>query len=214
MQALFRVLFLAVLIAASPALAASLPDAVLNPVETGQQKIVLAGGCFWGVQGVFAHVKGVTQAISGYAGGEANTAHYEMVSNGDTGHAESVQVTYDPAQISLGQILKIYFSDAHDPTELNRQGPDTGPQYRSAIFTTTQDQKKVAEAYINQLQEVKIFSKPIVTTIEPLKAFYAAEDYHQNYFDLHPTQPYIFINDRPKLANLRRDFPQFYVDRK
>ena len=145
-------------------------------------------------------------------GGSAETAHYNIVSTGKTGHAESVQVTYDPAQITLGQILKVYFSVAHDPTELNRQGPDTGTQYRSAIFTTTPEQEKIAESYIAQLQQAKVFSAPIVTRVESLKGFYPAEDYHQNFFRLHPDNPYIFINDLPKVAALKKEFPQLYVE--
>jgi len=193
--------------------AAPLPDPALDQSPaTQQQNIVLAGGCFWGVQAVFQHVKGVTQAVSGYAGGGAETAHYETVGTGTTGHAESVQVTYDPSQITLGKILKIYFAVAHDPTELNRQGPDRGTQYRSAIFVATPEQQKVAESYIAQMEQAKVFSAPIVTTVEPLKGFYAAEDYHQNYFRLHPDNPYILINDRPKVAALKKEFPELYIE--
>ena len=209
----FCALFLAILIlGVSPAQAVTLPDPALDPIAAGGQTIVLAGGCFWGVQGVFSHVKGVTKAVSGYAGGSADTAHYETVSTGTTGHAESVQVTYDPSRISLGQILKIYFSVAHDPTELNRQSPDSGTQYRSAIFATTSDQQKTAEAYIDQLQKAKVFSAPIVTTVQPLKGFYPAEDYHQDFYKLHPDNPYILFNDRPKVAALKKEFPQFYIE--
>ncbi|MDE1901369.1 MAG: peptide-methionine (S)-S-oxide reductase MsrA [Alphaproteobacteria bacterium] len=175
------------------------------------QNIVLAGGCFWGVQAVFQHVKGVTKAVSGYAGGDAATAHYAMVSTGMTGHAESVQVTYDPATITLGQILRVYFSVAHDPTELDRQGPDHGTQYRSEIFYETPDQQKIAAAYIAQLQQAKIFNAPIVTKLKPLRGFYAAEDYHQNYARLHPDNPYIAINDLPKVAALAKLYPDLYV---
>ncbi len=196
--------------------AAILPDPTLDEQPAAsptpaQSSIVLAGGCFWGVQAVFQHVKGVTKAISGYAGGAADTAHYQMVGSGETGHAESVQVTYDPSQISLGKILKVYFSVAHDPTELNRQGPDSGSQYRSTVFYSTPEQQKIAEAYIKQLDAVKAFSGPIVTTLEPLKGFYPAEDYHQDYARLHPTNPYITINDLPKLSNLEKQFPDLYV---
>ena len=168
--------------------------------------IVLAGGCFWGVQGVFQHVEGVTSAVSGYAGGEQATAQYEKVGSGRTGHAESVRVTYDPRKVSLGRLLQIYFSVAHDPTELDRQGPDVGPQYRSTIFPTTEAQAKVAKAYIEQLDQAKAFPAKIVTTIEPGRPFYPAEGYHQDYLTLHPNQPYIVFNDLPKVENLKHLF--------
>jgi peptide-methionine (S)-S-oxide reductase len=171
---------------------------------------VFAGGCFWGVQGVFQHVSGVTNAVSGYAGGEAKTARYEVVGSGLTGHAESVQVTYDPRQISYGRLLQVYFSVAHDPTQLNRQGPDVGTQYRSAIFPATAEQARVAKAYIDQIDQAKIFPVAIVTKIEPDKAFYPAETYHQNYLTLHPNNPYIVYNDLPKLEELKRFFPDLY----
>src|SRR6267143_7171913 len=171
---------------------------------------VLAGGCFWGVQGVFQHVEGVTSAISGYAGGAANTAHYEMVATNTTGHAESVRVTFDPARISYGRILQIYFSVAHDPTELNRQGPDVGAQYRSAIFPAKPEQVRVAETYIAQLDQARVFSAAIVTKIEPDREFYAAEDYHQDFLTRHPGHPYIVYNDLPKIEDLKRLFPQSY----
>jgi len=174
---------------------------------------VFAGGCFWGVEAVFEHVKGVTQAVSGYAGGTAETADYQKVSSGSTGHAEVVQVTYDPSKVSYGQLLKVFFSVAHNPTELNRQGPDTGPQYRSAIFYGDEAQKRVVQAYIAQLQTAKSFPRPIVTEVAPLKAFYAAEAYHQDYVVHHPDQPYIVYNDLPKVANLKKQFPQLYVER-
>ena len=173
---------------------------------------VLAGGCFWGVQGVFQHVDGVTGAVSGYAGGAKDTADYHTVSTGSTGHAESVQITFDPRRISYGRILQIYFSVAHDPTELDRQGPDVGTQYRSAIFPQTAEQAPIAEAYIAQLDKAHVFPAPIVTKIEPGKAFYAAEGYHQNYLTLHPTQPYIAINDLPKVSALKQFFPSLYRD--
>jgi len=194
----------------------TLPDAAMDTEITSSaapktETIVLAGGCFWGIQAVFQHLKGVSQAVSGYAGGAANTAKYGEVSTGSTGHAESVQVTYDPAQITLGKILKVYFSVAHDPTELNRQGPDTGTQYRSEIFFTTPEQEKVAKAYIAQLQQAKAFSSPIVTKVSQLQGFFPAEDYHQNYATLHPDNPYIEINDLPKVANLKKNFPELYV---
>ncbi len=198
----------------NPALAASVPD----PKEDMQlaskpstQTIVLAGGCFWGVQAVFQHTKGVKQAISGYAGGNADTAHYEMIGSGTTGHAESVQITYDPSQITLGKILKVYFTVAHNPTELNYSGPDHGTQYRSAIFYANPEQKKLAESYIEELNKAKVFSGTIVTTLEPLKAFYPAEDYHQDYAKLHPKNPYIVRHDLPKIANLEKAFPDLYV---
>jgi peptide-methionine (S)-S-oxide reductase len=171
---------------------------------------VFAGGCFWGVQGVFQHVKGVTSAVSGYAGGDKATAEYEKVGSGRTGHAESVRVTYDPGKVSFGKLMQIYFSVAHDPTELNRQGPDVGPQYRSTVFATDDEQARVAQAYITQLDGTKVFGKKIVTTIERGKPFYAAEDYHQDYLTLHPNQPYIAINDLPKVENLKRMFPDAY----
>lgn len=171
---------------------------------------VLAGGCFWGVQGVFQHVGGVTSAVSGYTGGDRASAQYETVGTGTTGHAESVRITFDPHRISYGQILQIYFSVAHDPTELNRQGPDVGTQYRSTIFPTTPAQTRIARAYLAQLKDAHAFSAPPVTTIEPGRTFYPAEAYHQNYLTLHPDAPYIAINDMPKLADLKRLFPARY----
>ncbi len=199
----------------APAQAARpLPDAKIDsPLaqQPGMETAVFAGGCFWGVDAVFKHVKGVIRVASGYAGGSAATAHYEQVSSGTTGHAESVRVVYDPARISYGQLLKVFFSVAHDPTELDRQGPDTGTQYRSAIFFSNDEQKHIAKAYIAQLQAAHVFARPIVTEVTPLKAFYFAEAYHQNYLALHPDQPYIVINDLPKLADLQRQFPALYV---
>lgn len=171
---------------------------------------VFAGGCFWGVQGVFQHVRGVTGALSGYAGGAAGTAHYEQVGQGTTGHAEAVQISYDPKQISYGKLLQVFFSVAHNPTQLNRQGPDSGTQYRSAIFPANAEQHKVAQAYIAQLDASKVFKAPIVTRIEDGKAFYAAESYHQDYLTLNPYNPYIAINDMPKVENLKRSAPQLY----
>jgi peptide-methionine (S)-S-oxide reductase len=168
---------------------------------------VFAGGCFWGVQGVFQHVNGVTSAVSGYAGGDRTTAEYGMVSSGRTGHAESVRITYDPGKVSFGKLMQIYFSVAHDPTQLNRQGPDVGPQYRSTVFAMDDGQARLAQAYIAQLERTKIFGRKIVTTIERDKPFYAAENYHQDYLTLHPNQPYIAINDLPKVENLKRMFP-------
>jgi peptide-methionine (S)-S-oxide reductase len=191
--------------------AASLPGPAVdeNRSEKKSETAVFAGGCFWGVQAVFDAVKGVTSSVSGYAGGSKATAHYDMVGTGTTGHAESVQITFDPSQISFGQLLKIYFSVAHDPTELNRQGPDEGTQYRSEIFYTTDEQKRVAEAYIQQLNAAKVFRKPIVTKVAPLPAFYQAEEYHQNYVARNPHQPYVAYNDIPKLVNLREEFPEY-----
>jgi len=175
----------------------------------GERTAVFAGGCFWGIEGVFDHVKGVKSSVSGYSGGTQATAQYEIVSTGTTGHAESVQVVYDPSLTSYGQLLQIFFS-VHDPTELNRQGPDDGPQYRTAIFYADEEQKRVAEAYIDQLNRAKVFKQRIVTQVVPLKAFYKAEDYHQDYLAHHPNQPYIVINDLPKVAQLRQQFPQLY----
>jgi peptide-methionine (S)-S-oxide reductase len=171
---------------------------------------VIAGGCFWGVQGVFQHVEGVKNAVSGYAGGDKATAHYDMTSTGTTGHAESVQITYDPRKITYGRILQVYFSVAHDPTELNRQGPDEGTQYRSAIFPSNDEQARVAKAYIAQLDSAHVFPAPIVTTIEPGKTFYRAEAYHQDFLERNLNYPYIVFNDLPKIANLKRLFPALY----
>lgn len=194
--------------------ATPLPNPVVDtPTATakGTATAVLAGGCFWGVEAVFEHVKGVTQVVSGYSGGTKETADYEKVSSGVTRHAESVHITYDPSRITYGQLLKVYFSVAHDPTELNRQGPDTGPQYRSAIFYANAEQKRVAQAYVAQLDAAKIFRRPIVTQVVPLEAFYPAEGYHQDYVVKNPHQPYIVINDLPKVANLQRQFPDLYT---
>jgi peptide-methionine (S)-S-oxide reductase len=196
--------------------ATTLPDPVVDaakPAAKGSATAVFAGGCFWGVDAVFKHVKGVTSVVSGYAGGSAKAAHYEMVGSGLTGHAESVQVTYDPSQISYGQLLRVFFSVAHDPTQLNRQGPDVGTQYRSAIFYADADQQRIAQAYIEQLQNAKVYERPIVTQLAPLNAFYPAEDYHQDYLAKHPESMYIVINDLPKLSHLKQEFPQIYVSR-
>jgi peptide-methionine (S)-S-oxide reductase len=171
---------------------------------------VFAGGCFWGVEAVFDHVKGVKRAISGYAGGDISSPSYEQVSTGDTGHAESVEVIYDPTQVSYGKLLQIFFSVAHDPTQLNRQGPDRGSQYRSAIFYSNAQQEQVAESYIKQLTAAKTFSRPIVTQVAKLRGFYPAEEYHQNYLAHHPNQPYIVINDLPKVAALKKQFSDVY----
>jgi peptide-methionine (S)-S-oxide reductase len=195
-------------------------DAVVIPApavdtqsSTGIQTVVIAGGCFWGVQGVFQHTAGVVNAVSGYAGGGKSTADYSSVSTGTTGHAESVQIKYDPKKISYGKILQIFFSVAHDPTQLNRQGPDSGTQYRSAIFTTTDEQKKVADAYIAQLNAAKVYRKPIVTKVGSLEGFYPAEAYHQDYLTLHPNQPYIAYNDIPKVENLKKIFAENYIEK-
>lgn len=176
-----------------------------------QQTAVFAGGCFWGVQTVFKHTKGVISSTSGYAGGSTKNPSYEQVSSGSTGHAESVKVVYDPSQITYGQLLKIFFAVAHDPTELNRQGPDTGTQYRSAIFFTAPEQEKVAKAYIEQLNGAHVYKRPIVTQVSPFSAFFNAESYHQDYAELHPDQPYIFVNDLPKLEALKKKYPELYV---
>jgi peptide-methionine (S)-S-oxide reductase len=182
-----------------------------EPAGTATSEVaILAGGCFWGVQGVFQHVAGVASAVSGYAGGDDTGAHYDRVSSGTTGHAESVKITYDPRKISYGRLLQIYFSVAHDPTELNRQGPDSGTQYRSAIFPTTAKQADEAKAYIAQLNQARVFDSAIVTRIEPDRAFYPAEAYHQDFLTLHPTYPYIAINDVPKVESLKRLFPALY----
>ncbi len=186
--------------------AADVPLAKTASTETA----VFAGGCFWGVEAVFGNVKGVSKAVSGYAGGTLASPSYEQVSSGSTGHAESVSVTYDPSKVSYGQLLKVFFAVAHNPTELNRQGPDTGTQYRSAIFYANPEQQRVAKAYIAQLQAAKAFPRPIVTEVSPLKTFYPAEDYHQNYLVRNPYQPYIVINDLPKLAALKKDLPALY----
>jgi peptide-methionine (S)-S-oxide reductase len=188
------------------------PPAVDTPLATRatSETVVLAGGCFWGVQGVFQHLKGVTRAVSGYSGGSKDTAHYALVSAGRTGHAESVEVTFNPREISLGRILQIYFSVAHDPTQLNRQGPDTGPQYRSAIFAPDAYQQRIAEAYIAQLDKAQVYPSAIVTEVNRLDAFYPAEAYHQDYATLHPGSPYVAYNDLPKIGNLKRVFPALY----
>ena len=178
-----------------------------------QEKAVIAGGCFWGVQAVFQHVKGVTNAVSGYAGGKAGMANYDAVSSGRTGHAEAVEITYDPKQISYGQLLQIYFSVAHDPTQLNRQGPDSGTQYRSTVFPSDDSQRKVAEAYIAQLNQTGVYPKTLATTVEPLQAFYPAEGYHQDYLVRHPYSMYIMVNDIPKVENLAKTFPDRYREK-
>src|SRR3984893_11654546 len=194
--------------------ATAIPDPILDAPLTsarGEQTAVLAGGCFWGVEAVFEHVKGVTRVTSGYSGGPAKSAQYEKVSTGETGHAESVRITYDPSRVSYGQLLKVFFSVAHDPTELNRQGPDTGTQYRSAIFYGNDEQKRIAEAYIDQLNKGKVFRARIVTQVTALQSFYEAEGYHQDYLAHHLDEPYIIINDLPKIENLRKQLPGLYI---
>ena len=194
----------------------AVPSPVVDAAITaskGEQTAVVAGGCFWGIQAVFQHVKGVTNATSGYSGGAVNTAQYEMVSTGDTGHAESVKITYDPSRITYGQLLRIFFSVAHDPTELNRQGPDSGTQYRSVIFYSNDEQKRIAEAYITQLDKSQVFPRAIVTQLVPLKAFYPAEAYHQDYAANHPNNPYIVYNDAPKVVHLHQEFPELYTSK-
>jgi peptide-methionine (S)-S-oxide reductase len=203
--ALFSVAAFALVAGASVNAAQSTPHSAAT-----QQTAVFAGGCFWGVDAVFKHVKGVDRVLSGYAGGEASTAQYETVSTGTTGHAESVEVTYDPSKVSYRDLLEVFFYAAHDPTELNQQGPDEGTQYRSAIFYTNADQKQAADAYIAKLDQAKAFAEPIVTQVVPLKSFYPAEAYHQDYLARHPDNPYIVINDLPKLELLREKFPQLY----
>jgi peptide-methionine (S)-S-oxide reductase len=196
---------------------AAAPSAVPAPVvdnalaaRPGQETAVFAGGCFWGIQAVFQHVKGVKSAVSGYAGGSIGSPSYEMVSSGTTGHAESVRVVFDPSKVSYGQLLQIFFAVAHDPTQLNRQGPDVGTQYRSEIFTTNEAQKRIASAYIDQLSKAKVFSRPIVTKVSSFRTFHVAEDYHQNYAAEHPNDLYIRFNDAPKVEDLKKNLSQFY----
>src|SRR5262249_5014410 len=196
--------------------AVKVPDPAMDtPLSKakGSETAVVAGGCFWGIQAVFEHVKGVSAVTAGYAGGSADTAQYETVSSGTTGHAESVKIVYDPSQISYGQLLKVFFAVAHDPTHLNRQGPDEGAQYRSAIFYGSDEQKRVAKVYIDQLNRAKVFSRPIVTEVVTLKGFYAAEAYHQDYATHHPDDLYIRINDLPKVEHLKKQLPELYADR-
>jgi peptide-methionine (S)-S-oxide reductase len=206
-------LLLAALFASAGEKSVTLPNPAVDDslsAKSGQETAVFAGGCFWGVQAVFQHVKGVISATSGYSGGPSAAAEYEVVSTGTTGHAESVKVVFDPAKLTYGQLLKVFFSVAHDPTELNRQGPDTGTQYRSVIFYSGDQQKNIAQAYITQLDQAKVYPHKIVTQVVPLKAFYPAESYHQNYATLHPDNPYIKYNDLPKVANLQQQFPNLY----
>ena len=192
---------------------AAVPSPVVDEAKAaakGKETAVVAGGCFWGIQAVFQHVKGVHSATSGYSGGTVKNPDYETVSSGSTGHAESVRIVYDPSQVTYGELLRVFFSVALDPTELNRQGPDTGTQYRSVIFYSNDEQKHIAEAYIAQLDQAKVYPHKIVTQVVPLQAFYEAEDYHQNYAEMHPSDPYIVFNDAPKVANLRKEFPELY----
>jgi len=207
------VVFTLVACGAITASATAIPDPTLDaPLASskGEQIAVLAGGCFWGVEAVFEHVKGVTDVRSGYSGGPPAMAQYEKVGTGETGHAESVRITFDPSQISYGQLLKVFFSVAHDPTELNRQGPDRGTQYRSAIFYANEEQRRIAQAYIDQLNRAKVFSRPIVTQVTVLQSFNEAEAYHQDYLAHHPDESYIVINDQPKIENLRKELPNLY----
>ena len=192
----------------------ALPSPVADEAKAtapAKETAVVAGGCFWGIQAVFQHVKGVVSATSGYSGGTVKNPDYEAVSSGETGHAESVQIVYDPSQVTYGELLRVFFSVALDPTEVNRQGPDEGTQYRSVIFYGNDPQKRIAEAYIAQLNQAKVFRKAIATQVLPLTAFYPAEAYHQNYATLHPDNPYIVYNDAPKVANLRKEFPELYT---
>src|SRR6202040_2771781 len=201
-------------VAAAAATAAAIPDPAVDEKlasRPGQETLIVAGGCFWGVQAVFKHVKGVTRSTAGYSGGTVKNPGYEDVSTGTTGHAESVEVVYDPSVITLGQLLRVFFSVVHDPTQLNRQGPDTGTQYRSAIFYGNGEQQRIVQAYVDQLNQAKIFSQPIVTQIVPLNGFYSAESYHQDYAEHHPENPYIMICDLPKLKNLEQQFPNLYI---
>jgi peptide-methionine (S)-S-oxide reductase len=206
------ILFLMVLERSAHA-ATPLPSPAVDEQPTaGTETVVLAGGCFWGIQGVFEHVKGVKKVTAGYSGGNVKNPDYEEVSSGDTGHAESVEIVYDPSKVTFGQLLQVFFSVAHDPTELNRQGPDEGTNYRSAIFFETPDQERIAKAYVAQLTDAKAFSHKIVTEITPYKAFYRAEDYHQDFMVHNPSYPYIVINDAPKVSNLKKEFPNLYVN--
>lgn len=204
---------LAALLACAQAAPLPAPAVDIPAAAAGRETAVFAGGCFWGMQSVYRHVKGVLDVTAGYSGGTAETAHYEIVSSGRTNHAESVEITYDPAQVSFGKLLQIYFSVAHDPTQLNRQGPDRGTQYRSAVFYTSADQQRVARAYIAQLDSAGAFARPIVTQVVPFQAYYVAEAHHQDYAERHPDDPYIVINDAPKVRNLSRYFPELFLAR-
>jgi peptide-methionine (S)-S-oxide reductase len=204
-------------IAATVSSGSVIPDPVVDSQRTPVRRLqtaVLGGGCFWGLQAVFEHVKGVTAVTAGYSGGSAETANYEAVSDGLTGHAEAVRITYDPSKITYGQLLKVFFSVAHDPTELNRQGPDVGTQYRSVIFYANEEQRRIAQSYIHQLNQAKVFERPIATLVVGLQRFYMAESYHQDFAISHPDDPYIVINDLPKVANLRKQIPNLYVPKR
>lgn len=205
-----RLVLLISVLSASVLSAGEFPAPAVDPPAANHSTAtaVFAGGCFWGVEAIYDRLNGVTNAVSGFAGGAAYTAHYNVVSSGITGHAESVQVTYDPSKISYGKLLEVFFAVAHDPTELNRQGPDVGTQYRSAIFYENPEQKRIAEAYIHQLDAAKVFPKPIATKVVPLNGFYAAEEYHQHFYDRNPNNPYIVYNDVPKVKHLEEEFPQ------
>ena len=212
----FLIVAAAIFILTTVSSAAVIPDPFVDSRRAtvpGLQTVVLGGGCFWGLQTVFQHVKGVTSVTAGYSGGSAETANYEAVSDGHTGHAEGVRITYDPSQITYGQLLKVFFSVAHDPTEVNRQGPDEGTQYRSVIFYSNERQRRIAQAYINQLNRAKVFERPIATQVARLQGFYKAESYHQDFAIKYPNDPYIVVNDHPKLANLRKEMPKLYVPR-
>lgn len=215
-RALAMMLFSSTLACNATTAAVAIPNPLVDDklaTAKGQQTAVIAGGCFWGIEAVYEHVKGVISATSGYSGGEASTASYELVSTGETGHAESVRIVYDPSQVSYGQLLKVFFAVAHDSTQLNRQGPDSGTQYRSAIFYSSPDQQRIAQAYIDQLNGAKVFSRPIATQVVALKAFYEAESYHQDYLVQHPDQPYIVVNDLPKVENLKKYLPELYTQK-
>jgi peptide-methionine (S)-S-oxide reductase len=206
-------LLLAPLTSSAMEQAVTIPPPAVDAAEAGASAVaIFAGGCFWGVQGVFQHTAGVINAVSGYAGGTLASPTYKQVTTGTTGHAEAVEITYDPNVVTYGKLLQIFFSVAHDPTQLNRQGPDVGTQYRSAIYTTSDEQKEIAAAYIAQLDTAGVYPRPIVTELAPLATFYAAEDYHQDYATLHPDQPYIYWNDLPKIANLKQMFPEVWRD--
>ena len=216
---LSRFLFVAAVISVLTTVssAAAIPDPVVDsprPAANGLHTVVLGGGCFWGLQAVFEHVKGVTSVTAGYSGGSAETANYEAVSESRSGHAEAVRITYDPSQITYGQLLKVFFGIAHNPTEINRQGPDEGTQYRSVIFYSNGRQRRIAQAYINQLDQAKVFERPIATQLVGLHGFYKAESYHQDFAVKYPNDPYIVINDLPKVANLRKEMPKLYVPKR
>ncbi len=217
MMSRFLIVAVALLLTATVTSAAVIPDPVVDSQRTtvrGQRTVVLGGGCFWGLQAVFEHVKGVSKVTAGYSGGSAETANYEAVSDGLTGHAEAVRITYDPSKITYGQLLKVFFSVAHDPTEMDRQGPDIGTQYRSVIFYSNEQQRRIAQTYINQLNQAKVFERPIATQVVGLHRFYKAESYHQDFAVKYPNDPYIVSNDLPKVGNLRKQMPNLYVPKR